>query len=138
MICRRQLPYSEFPLVGNPLPPLKNLACPPHKLACTLLFWPKITVFLCSFSSWSKCCSHQQGFPYCGRWEETPHQPEICSSPTWKNPPSRLYHSVHPLSDRGLSLLPNFQKEGLERISIPKGGYWKRGGDLFQRVAVFM
>ena len=34
------------------------------------------------------------------------------------------------LSQLTLSLLPNFQN-GLDRISIFRGGYWKRGGDFF-------
>ena len=34
------------------------------------------------------------------------------------------------LSQLTLSLLPNFQN-GLDRISIFRGDYWKRGGDLF-------
>ena len=33
IVCRRQLPHSGFPLVRDPPPPLKHLACPPHKLA---------------------------------------------------------------------------------------------------------
>ena len=112
MICRRQLPHSEFPLVEKPLPHLKNLACPPHKLACTLLFWPKITVFLCSFSLWSKCSSHQQGFPYCGRWEETPHQPKICSSPHLKKSPQQTLPQCAPPFLKGVEPPTKLSKRG--------------------------
>ena len=33
--------------------------------------------------------------------------------------------------ERGLSLLPNFQKRRLDRTSIFRGGWWERGGSPF-------
>ena len=49
-----------------------------------------------------------------------------------------LNHSVHsPISAGELSLLPNFQKGGLDRISIFSGGCWERARWLFQGVPVF-
>ena len=49
-------------------------------------------------------------------------------------------HSVHPLlSTVGLNLLPNFQKgrEELDRISVFRGDFNERGGDLFQGACSF-
>ena len=49
-----------------------------------------------------------------------------------------LNHSVHsPISAGELSLLPNFQKGGLDRISIFSGGCWERARWLFQWVSSF-
>ena len=31
-----------------------------------------------------------------------------------------------------MNLLPNFQKDWLDRVSIARGGYWEGGGDLFR------
>ena len=47
---------------------------------------------------------------------------------------------MHPLSAGGLSLLPNFQKRGPDRISIFRGRLLEKKGDFFQEwggVAVF-
>ena len=40
-------------------------------------------------------------------------------------------HSVHSLSPEGLSLLPNFQKMGFDRISIFRGRLLEKRGQLF-------
>ena len=31
-----------------------------------------------------------------------------------------------------MNLLPNFQKDWLDRVSIARGGYWEGGDDLFR------
>ena len=41
--------------------------------------------------------------------------------------------SAHRLSTGGLSLLPNFQKEGLTGSQFLQEGCWKRGDDIFQQ-----
>ena len=49
-------------------------------------------------------------------------------------------HSVHHPSAGWLSLLPNFQNRGPDRISIFGGRLLEKGGDLFQQgggLAVF-
>ena len=52
-------------------------------------------------------------------------------------PPNREvpYHGVHPLFLLGgVNLQPNFQKgeRGLKGPQLLKGGWWERGGDIFQ------
>ena len=51
----------------------------------------------------------------------------------WRNVCTAIFllhlHSVHPHSLlRGLNLLPNFQKGGLDKTSTLRGVCWKRGG----------
>ena len=48
---------------------------------------------------------------------------------------NKQLHSVHPSTPflvGELSLLPNFQKEGLDRIQSFRGGCWEKEGELFQ------
>ena len=41
--------------------------------------------------------------------------------------------TVHPLSPGGLSLLPNFQKRGPDRISIFREELLEKRGDFFEQ-----
>ena len=40
-------------------------------------------------------------------------------------------HHMHPLSDGGLNLLPNFLKRGPDRITIFRGRLLEKRGDFF-------
>ena len=119
-MCRRQLPHSGFPLVGDPPPPLKNLACPPTHSYVPYYFDQK-TLFYYLHAVFS----YGQNVPPTNRVFATvgdgksPTSQKFAHPPTWKNSSSRLHQ---------IDLVPNFQIGGLERISILKGGLLGKRG----------
>ena len=67
-----------------------------------------LLLFICSFCIWSKCFFHRQGFLYSGEWGGRGvggiplfARQKLANSPTWKNSPNRLHHSVHFPSNKG-------------------------------------
>ena len=73
------------------------------------------------FAYGQNVCPTNRVFPNVGDGRRSLTSQKFAHPPNWKNSSSRLHHSVHSLSAGGLDLLPNFQKGGLERISILQG-----------------
>ena len=80
------------------------------------VYWPKsvLYVFVCLYVSVCVCVRSNKSSG---------------KKPHYKSDLSKLSVHLPPLSARGFSLLPNFQKggRGLDRISIFRGGCWERG-----------
>lgn len=110
IVYRRQLPHSGFPLLGHPPLTLKNLA-QPLMINLHVLYWfppqknTAFTIYMQFLRIWSKFPSHQQGFSYCGSWEETTlsTSQKFARPLTWKISPNRLQHSVEELTPNKIS-----------------------------------
>ena len=128
IVCRKQLSHSGFPLVGDPHHLSKIWLVLPKNWHVPYHFGQKTLFCYAVFDYGQNVPPTNKVFPTVRDGRRSPTSQSYAHPPTWKNSPCRLHHSVHPLSARGLNLLPSFQKGGLERISTIKGGCWERAG----------